>query len=210
MKYKVNDIIEFGNYWQDESIDAGKKPIEWVILDIKDDRMLLLSKYVLDNMEFDNSVEETTWEKSVLRKWLNNEETLENSFINNAFNETEQNRIITTDNISERNIPFCTDFNEHTRDKIFILTIDDLVKRYFHNDNERIVYPTKYVKANNAVCNISNSFSKTNVGVMWWVRNRGRNKKNVVFVCADGRLSFCGFRCDAYSIFVRPALWLKY
>lgn len=214
MEYKKNDTIQFGNYWQDKSVELGKKPIEWIILDVKKDRLLLLSKYVIDNQVFsikekEGENSEVTWENSSIRKWLNNVETLDNSFINNAFNESEQKRIIDTDIYSEQNKVFCTDFGMKTSDKVFLLSIDDIYARYFFNDAERIAKPTDYVKANNVVCNSTVFFENVNVGVFWWVRNRGYDGRHVAYVMHNGKVAFCGSRSYNSSIFVRPAIWLK-
>ena len=37
------ETIKFGNYWQTN--DKNKEAIEWKVLDIKNDKALLISKY---------------------------------------------------------------------------------------------------------------------------------------------------------------------
>ena len=46
-KYKVGDYYIFGNYMQGPS-DTDKTPIEWEILDLRDDKVTLISRYILD------------------------------------------------------------------------------------------------------------------------------------------------------------------
>ena len=41
----VGDIITFGHYEQDNNLDNGAEPIEWIVLDVQDGKALLLSKY---------------------------------------------------------------------------------------------------------------------------------------------------------------------
>ncbi len=49
---KVGDIITFGNYWKGEDVSAGKQPVEWQVLDIKDGKALVISKYCLINHQY--------------------------------------------------------------------------------------------------------------------------------------------------------------
>lgn len=44
----VGSSIYFGQYEQDNNSGNGPEPIEWIVLDIQDDRALLISKYGLD------------------------------------------------------------------------------------------------------------------------------------------------------------------
>lgn len=209
MEYKIKDTIEFGNYWQDETLEDGKTPIKWLILDIQKNTMLLLSKYVLDNKMFSEKSLEVTWENSSIRKWLNNEETLSNSFINNAFNETEQKRLVDTNVLSEQNDFYCLGFGNDTNDKIFLLSLNDVFIKYFHSNSERIAYPTKYVISNNVLCKEGNVLEGNDYGVQWWLRNRGRSKDHVATILPNGYGSFCGLNAFNFSVFVRPALWIK-
>lgn len=213
MEYKKYNIIKFGSYWQDETIKSGKKPIEWIILDVKDDKILLLSRYILDNLPFDEyddtiSENKVTWKESSLRRWLNNVDICAESFINNAFSDNEKELIIDTNLEAEENSFFCNGkFGENTFDKIFLLTMDDVIYRYFKTDENRIAYPTKYVKANNVICS-AKKFSN-NHGVFWWLRNRGKSNNCVSYIDETGRIVLCGIIAKSNIVFVRPALWMK-
>ena len=48
-KYSIGEILSFGAYEQDNNTSNGKEEIEWIVLDKKDDRMLVISRYALDN-----------------------------------------------------------------------------------------------------------------------------------------------------------------
>ncbi len=76
----------FGTYPQSED---GKEssPIQWDILDDTIDGMLLISKYVLDVVPYQESGENTSWRETSLCRWLNHD------FLNAAFTEEEQERI---------------------------------------------------------------------------------------------------------------------
>ena len=47
-RFKVGDIITFGEYEQDGNIINGKEPIEWIVADSNDGNYLLVSRYILD------------------------------------------------------------------------------------------------------------------------------------------------------------------
>ena len=63
----AEEVYTFGNYEQ----GGGQAPIEWIVLDRQEDRLLLLSKYTLDSKPF-HEVEDrdVTWADCTLRSWL--------------------------------------------------------------------------------------------------------------------------------------------
>ena len=53
------ETVECGLYEQDGDLNNGPEPIEWIVLsETEDDMKLLLSKYCLDAMPYDVSMEE--------------------------------------------------------------------------------------------------------------------------------------------------------
>ena len=118
------DALVLGEYDLDK--DNKKEGIEWICLDVQDDKALLLSKYVIDEIPFHEDVENPTmWDNSMIRKWLNTE------FIDNSFSETEQNAILTS-SISSREIesvysPIQMIYTKEvaTEDRIFLLSVAD-------------------------------------------------------------------------------------
>ena len=67
----MNGIIRFGHYEQDGDASDGAEEIEWIILARTSDRALIVSRYALDTMPYYNSYQNTSWEKSNVRQWLN-------------------------------------------------------------------------------------------------------------------------------------------
>ena len=59
----MEKTITFGNY-------AGV-PVEWQILHRTQEKILLLSRYILDAKRMFPDCIYTSWERSTLRKWLN-------------------------------------------------------------------------------------------------------------------------------------------
>ena len=93
---KVGDIITFGNYWQGKDKSAGKQPVEWQVLDVKDGKALVISKYGLIKHEYNKEHICVTWETCTLRKWLNY------AFIKDIFSAEEMKAVMLSDVKAER------------------------------------------------------------------------------------------------------------
>ena len=63
----VNEIVTFGKYEQDGLRSNGAEAIEWLVLDVQEDKALLLSRYALDSMPYHDNYKAVTWETSDLR-----------------------------------------------------------------------------------------------------------------------------------------------
>ena len=126
------DHIVFGEY-EIDGADNGKEGIKWVILDKDEEnnRALVMSKYVIEASVYHNKTGDVTWETSYIRKWLNSD------FYNNAFNNYEQDLIEeiivqTKDEIHEN---YMTKGGNVTKDKVFLLSTDEIEKYLFQNKN---------------------------------------------------------------------------
>lgn len=80
----VGDIITFGEYEQDGDLLNGKEKIEWIVLDKKYGEIFVVSKYILEYLQYSTTRDNLKWQESSLRQWLNC------IFLNEAFNESEQ------------------------------------------------------------------------------------------------------------------------
>ena len=118
--YKKYDTVKFGRYYQDK--DAKQKlPIEWIVLEKRNDKVLLLSKYILDSncmTTFDNIDEVYTWKKSKMRFWLNN------TFYDFVFDNSEKKKVLEVELENE--------YEENTKDKVFLLSEKEF-RKYFEN-----------------------------------------------------------------------------
>ena len=68
---KVGDMFYFGNYEQDEQ--NVMTPIEWAVLEKKNNDITVISTKVLDTKKFHMSENKINWAQSDIRKWLNND-----------------------------------------------------------------------------------------------------------------------------------------
>jgi uncharacterized protein YuzB (UPF0349 family) len=74
------DVITLGKYDHGDAVQA----IEWYVLQKTEDRVLLVSKYILDALPFHGVEEDVQWEDSDLYKWM------KNTFYSEAFSEGEK------------------------------------------------------------------------------------------------------------------------
>lgn len=199
---EVGDVIIFGEYEQDTDTANGKEPIEWIVLDKQDGKILLISKYCLDEKLYNDEQKEVPWDQCTLRKWLNS------TFMDEAFNKEEQNRIVTTTVKAQKNPDYPTLFNnagKDTEDKIFLLSIQE-AKRYFNSDDDRGTYDTEYAIERSVSLYDSDGYD------VWWLRSPGENSSRIAIVGICGQINTGGtVAFDSWGLTngVRPALWIK-
>lgn len=196
---KIGDVVIFGVYEQDNNWFNGKEPIEWIVLDKEDGRVLLLSQYVLDCKPYHKDNVDITWEGCSLRGWLNSE------FYKTAFNKKQQKQIMETLIVNSDNPQGDTPTpgGNSTYDKIFLLSLDEIGK-YTGTDTERIAHPTLY--AHEEGC----SYWNDSESASWWLRSPGSDADSAAYVYYHGGV-YEGGNCVTYgSVGVRPALWVSY
>ncbi len=194
---KVGNIVKFGNYFINDN--KTKEPIEWRVLEVSNDKALLITKDAIDCKPYNNKRRGITWEECSLRQWLNNE------FINQAFSKKEQIEIILTNISNPRNPYLGTWGGNNTQDKIFLLSIDE-VKKYFKDVKGRECKANNYAKQQGA----STSYNKEYLDHCdWWFRSPGRPQYCAAFVCDDGRICAEGCCVETGINAVRPALYIN-
>lgn len=192
---KVGDYVAFGAYEQDNNTSNGKEDIEWLVLEVKDGKALVISKYALDRKPYNASYTDVTWETCTLRKWLNKE------FINAAFSADEKAMIPTVTVPSDKNPDYSTNPGNATQDQVFLLSIAE-ANKYCSSDSARRCEPTDYAVANGA-------WESDSGNCWWWLRSPGyvQNFAAIVYDCGD--VNFYDYYYDSINdIAVRPALWI--
>ena len=179
------ETCKFGSWALKESEE--KEPIEWVILDKQEDKVLLVSKCILELKEYDEN-DSSIWKNSSLRKWLNN------VFLSEAFTDEEGDRILSTD-ITESG----------TRDKVFILSKDE-IEKYLPTPRSRIVCRTP--KTQNAYTQDSIAYFGGNESD-YWLRTPAKKDAFVMFVDEKGKVHVSGYFVFNRKCGVRPAIWVK-
>lgn len=193
---KVGDIITFGNYWQGKDKSAGKQPVEWQVLDVKDGKALVISKYALIGHEYNEEWTDVTWETCTLRKWLND------TFIKDIFSAEEMKAVTLSDVSADKNPIYNTNQGNDTKDKLFLLSIKE-VKQYFVSNEKRLCKPTEYA--------VNNGAYEDRLGYgWWWLRSAGDDSGFAACVYSGGSVNYLGFDVnDRHGSSVRPAFWLN-
>jgi hypothetical protein len=180
----VGDVFSMGT-----SLD---KPIEWLVLDVKEGKALVVSKNIwgmgwyhinFDSLERENA----TWETSSIRSELNDEVFF------NMFNSDEQKRVLETKIINEDNPWYGTDGGNGTTDKLFLLSISEYLQ-YFPDDS--------------GVAEIYDSKGYEFIKFSWWLRTPGMKSDRALKVSIDGRVSEVGQIVDNGDGGIRPAMWI--
>lgn len=216
----VGGKVEFGSYEQDGDTQNGPEPIEWDVVASYEDGYLLVSRYILDGMPWDDGSgdkqaldlkAEITYERSSIRKWIRD------SFVN-AFTEEERAMILPVavqgeDVVPQENSRFATDY-------AFILRDDEVVDLWGRTATDLAnaalpCAPTKYAVQNGLAADSAgrarHSYGNDFHTAQWALRRRctdDRSKQaKVVTVDTMGRFSNA---VAAETLGFRPALYLKY
>ena len=191
---KVGDYVFFGAYEQDNNTSNGKEDIEWLVLEVKDGKALVISKYALDCKQYNTSYTDVTWETCTLRKWLNN------VFLGAAFSADEKSMIPTVTVSADKNPDYSTNPGNATQDQVFLLSITEVYK-YFSSDSAILCEPTDYAVANG-------SLTRDNVNFRWWLRSQRSGWRFADAVLNGGYVTECSDSVDDEYNAVRPAMWI--
>lgn len=185
-KAKVGDTVTFGTYEKEE--------VEWQVLAKEDNRVLVITKNIIECKQYNTEYTDVTWESCTLRKWLNND------FYNKAFSDEEKASIQTTNVVNKNNAKYGTKGGNDTQDKVFLLSIDE-ANQYFTSDSERQCQGTNNAKSNELyVADYGNS--------RWWLRSPGLDQDYAACIYSDGDVLERGNRVG-YGDGVRPAMWIS-
>lgn len=194
LRVNVGEYLKFGCYPQND--ENQKEPIEWLVLEIKENKALLISCYGLDYKQYHHENAGITWEECNIRKWLNND------FFKMAFLDEEQQRIIVSVLSNDDNPKYRTMGGIRTEDRVFCLSIQE-VEQYFTRNRERKCKPTSFAHNNGVYANDRNGCC------YWWLRSPGRNQNSGACVHVDGSISLRGRNVTCNGRAVRPVLWVK-
>lgn len=192
---KTGDYVFFGAYEQDNNNSNGKEAIEWLVLDIKDGKTLLISKYALDSKQYNTSSTDVTWESCTLRKWLNSD------FLNAAFSADERTMIPTVTVSADKNPEYSTSPGNETQDQVFLLSITE-ANKYFTSDSARVCKPTAYALVNGP-------YESDSGNCWWWLRSPGGLQYRAAHVDHYGGVNESGSYVIYSNVAVRPALWIN-
>ena len=138
------NVVQFGRYDMEVGYSA---PIEWLVVDRNIDSYLLVSRYIIDSKNYNNSDKEVTWENSTLYEWLNN------YFLNGAFS---------SDEIAYMN--FVNEFAIDGSSKVSLLNIAACDKYFGREDVEKRNYKLSAKATSWAISNFEEVVDVKNSG----------------------------------------------
>lgn len=227
----INDegYYVFGMYEQDNDESNGPEPIEWVILDENENGTLLLSRYLLDCVQYNNERADVTWETCSLRSWMNND------FYNTAFSDEEKLSINAVNLVNEDNPCWDIEGGNDTSDRIFALSVSEIVKYFSFNNwrddnwvghSEALITPaTEYAQNlrpgvyiytmsqegyDKQYSHLNYSENCMNItGGEWWLRSPGNYSSYACVVTVTGDAGWgCRTSVSDRNYGVRPALYI--
>lgn len=182
-------IISIGQYEQDNNTENGKELLEWIVLKVEEDRLLVVSRYCLDAAPYDTENATDGWTDSSLRAWLNGE------FYEEAFSGKERISILST-KVGEGEAA--------TQERVFLLSTEE-AEEYFAKEGDRKAEATEYAVGRG----ISVSSVQENKGCCeWWLRSDGKMEKTAVTVLESGSIRKTGRTLQLKMIGVRPVMWI--
>ena len=183
-QFVVGNHVTFGQY----SGMSKKQPLDWIVLDVQDNRALLISQYgIISKQYYSAYYQNTTWGTSDIRLWLNQD------FYNEAFSSSEKKRILLTnvDNSKSQGFKYNnTNGGANTKDYVFLLSYSEY-ENYFSDRESAICHP---LNKKNSVC-------------AWWLRSPGVYQHSAMFVRTDG--SAYSKEAGTKGNYIRPACWIS-
>ncbi len=177
---EVGDSFNFGTYEQDNNINNGKESIEWIVINKTNDKILVISKYILDYEKFYNATDQDISNNNV-RNWLI-------KFSNEAFSEYEIELILDNGN----------------NDKVFLLNSNDIKMLGENIQCEN----TEYVRAKrSSVFTFGDWWLEGTEGTLYWVSSNGEiDSYQLIRKKADDYI----LTQEAFFVKgVRPCMWLS-
>ena len=183
----VGDYVLYGTYEQDNNLENGKEPLEWIVLDKYENSYLLITAEVIDEVCYNDEWDVTSWQSCSLRSWLNEE------FIEEAFTEAQTSQISYTEH---------TDVDgNYTSDQVFILSPWEL-ENYFSSNSDRTAGATDYAEARGV-------YEYSNGNCWYWAAEEGADPHYARYVNCEGAILEYGMLVFNNSFGVRPAMWVE-
>lgn len=193
----VGDCILLGKYEQNNNLADGSEEIKWIVLEKKDNKILVVSKYGLDCQPYHNDREGASWEACSIKKWLNS------VFFNVAFSESEAEMISKVLISEEEKLEYDTQPEEEN--KLFLLSIEEINK---YLGDKSVCLPTKY-SLSKGVYILDDITVNGEKACCWWLRSSTENQSGDTnaFAFDDALIHDIGAYVE--NIAVRPAMWIE-
>ena len=178
---------------------------EWQVLEHYEDKLLIMSENVIELGKYHEAFEKITWSKSTIRNYLN-------QIIYNRFTQSEKEQILETQVVTKNNPWFNIEGGQPTRDKIFLLSIEEVVK--YLGNHRTLKNTTNKFFVDDDFNNVRKATLEDQSSSRWLLRTPGNSSDFVAVVMNDGRISVTGdfvnrSSSEIFNVGIRPAMWIK-
>ncbi|MBO4873160.1 MAG: hypothetical protein J5496_07075 [Lachnospiraceae bacterium] len=195
VEINVGQVVRFGQYEQDNNTKNGKEEIEWIVLEVHADHVVLISRYILDQVKFLETARWASYSSSGIREWLTG------PFYQNAFSQEEKQSMIEFAVNPGKNPKYATDQAATVYDEVGILSVEQ-VEHYFRDPADKQCTATAYA-LKRGVYRADNGFSP------WWTCTMGKNNESACLVRSDGAINYEGREMMVIVFGARPVIWVK-
>jgi hypothetical protein len=188
--FNMGDVVTFGGY-------------EWRVLHVSAGKALMVSENITIEAThpYNNERNAVTWEQCTLRTYLNG------AFFN-RFADEDTARILETDVRNDNNPWFGTNGGNTTKDRIFLLSLGEVVKYFGDSGQLRKKNPNSkyFINDQYKAKRIAKHDGKAS---WWWLRTPGLFGGIATYVGSGGSVNVSGHRVDNDGGAVRAALLLN-
>ena len=223
----MGETCKFGKYMQSAD-NNNKTDIEWQVLEVGTDDVLLVSKNVLKFKPYHEvNISDINWQNSTIRSWLNglgateNQQSIDYStdnFIHEAFSAAEIAEIRDSSNAYPDSDMSGSSAGTST-EKVFLLSVSQ-INTFFTSNDARKVKPTAYAVSDYSASSYASTEQQHNANyrpweptacdddtcsARYWTRTNLPGG-NAASVKADGEIPTDTTLSMIYAIGIRPAM----
>lgn len=199
---EVQKFPEYDSLKAGDIIWLGINPMPWIVLDKKDGKALVISKYIIDCQAYHNIFYKVHWKDSSACKWLNRE------YAERYFTDEEKERIHPVHIAMEEDTLYMEKTENTTENRLFFLSMAE-VEKYFRTEDDRRARITSFGKR-------KIMWATFDEYAHWWLRTYSKDPVGASHVKLDGKLTVHGgtILSNGYDEFydhfgVRPAMYIN-
>ncbi len=178
--------------------------IRWKVLQNDGATLFVMADMALDCKDYHDAGGDITWEDSSIRSWLNG------SFYHTAFNSGEQEAVVEQTVKNEDNPAYGTEGGNDTRDKVYLLSIDEVTKETYGFCSDSNIYSqSRRIKASDYANARGTHRDGYDGYCWWWLRSPGCGSYDAADVDSYGCVGRHGDTVHSYNDGVCPALHIN-
>ncbi len=179
--------------------------IRWKVLQNDGNTLFVVVDKAIDCKDYNEEYTSITWEDSTIRSWLNG------SFYHTAFDSGEQEAVVEQTVVNDDNPTYGTEGGNDTRDKVYLLSIDEVTKETYGFCSDSYTYSqSRMIKASDYAYAIGTYRDGCNDDCCWWwLRSPGGDSDYIAGVDSEGDVERGGSGVNNYGDGICPALHIN-